>query len=296
MRTRITEQEVADYRRDGFLLMPDFLSREELEEWRTVTERGVQTRLERGDELSNEATRRLLQEGLQAGQRPDPRRARMAQLLLDPQLGDIAAQLTGVERMRLWNDQALFKPPWGNPTAWHLDAPYWSFDDRRALTIWVALDDATLENGCLWYLPGTHERARFDAFELGSNLGGIFDAYPEWREVESVPAVLPAGGAVWHNGLIAHGAGREHDRPRAPRDDLRVHARRRHLQRQARRLRVHRGAGGGDEGRRAAGRRPAQPARGQRGAGRVVSHAPVRAGRSRHAARLRSTVVSASPV
>lgn len=207
MRTRITEQEVADYRRDGFLLMPEFLSREELEEWRTVTERGVQTRLERGDELSNEATDDYYKKVFKQVSGLIRVDERMAQLLLDPQLGDIAAQLTGVERMRLWNDQALFKPPWGNPTAWHLDAPYWSFDDRRALTIWIALDDATLENGCLWYLPGTHERARFDAFELGSNLGGIFDAYPEWREVESVPAVLPAGGAVWHNGLIAHGAG-----------------------------------------------------------------------------------------
>ena len=207
MRTRITEQEVADYRRDGFLLMPEFLAQEELEEWRTVTERAVRTRLERGDELSNEATDDYYKKVFKQVSGLIRVDERMAQLLLDSQLGDIAAQLTGVERMRLWNDQALFKPPWGNPTAWHLDAPYWSFDDRRALTIWIALDDATLENGCLWYLPGTHQSARFDAFELGSNLGGIFDIYPEWREVESVPAVLPAGGAVWHNGLIAHGAG-----------------------------------------------------------------------------------------
>jgi hypothetical protein len=207
VRTRITEQEVEDYRRDGFVLMPDFLSPEELEEWRTATERGVQTRLARRDELSNAAGEPYYQSVFKQVSGLIRVDDDMRRLLLDPQLGDVAAQLTGVERMRLWNDQALFKPPWGNPTAWHLDAPYWSFDDRHALTIWVALDAATLENGCLWYLPGTHATARFDAFELGSNLGAIFDAYPQWRTVESVPAVLPAGGAVWHTGLVAHGAG-----------------------------------------------------------------------------------------
>jgi phytanoyl-CoA hydroxylase len=207
MRTTITQDEIDRYQDDGFVLMPDFLSLDELEEWRAVTERGIDARLERADELSNAATddyyRKVFTQ-VSGLIRIEPR---MAELLLDPRLGDVAAALTGVEQMRLWNDQALFKPPWGNPTAWHLDAPFWSFDDRRALTIWVALDEATLENGCLWYLPGTQRSARFDTFELGSNLGGIFDTYPEWREVESVPAVLPAGGAVWHNGLIAHGAG-----------------------------------------------------------------------------------------
>ena len=207
MRTTATEQEVERYRRDGFLLMPDFLDAGELEEWRTAVERGVAARLAEEDGLSNagsDAYYRQVFTQVSGLVRVEPR---VAELLLDPRIGDLAAALTGVERMRLWNDQALFKPPWGNPTAWHLDAPYWSFEDRRALTVWVALDDATVENGCLWYLPGTHRSARFDAFDLGSNLGGIFDAYPEWRELRSVPAVLPAGGAVWHNALIAHGAG-----------------------------------------------------------------------------------------
>jgi phytanoyl-CoA hydroxylase len=207
VRTTITPEEIDRYQRDGFVLMPDFLSADELEEWREVTERGVDARLAKDDELSNAATDDYYQKVFTQVSGLIRIEDRMAELLLDPQLGDVAAALTGVEQMRLWNDQALFKPPWGNPTAWHLDAPFWSFDDRRALTIWVALDEATLENGCLWYLPGTHRSASFDAFELGSNLGGIFDTYPDWRGVDSVPAVLPAGGAVWHNGLIAHGAG-----------------------------------------------------------------------------------------
>lgn len=207
MRSSVTHEEVERYRRDGFLLMPDFLDAGELEDWRAATERGVAARLAQDDGLSNADSDGYYKQVFAQVSgliRVEPR---MADLLLDPRLGAIAAALSGAERVRLWNDQALLKPPWGNPTAWHLDAPYWSFDDRRALTVWVALDDATLENGCLWYLPGTHLDAGFDAFDLGSNLGGIFDTYPDWRERPSAPAVLPAGGAVWHNGLIAHGAG-----------------------------------------------------------------------------------------
>ena len=123
MRTTITSDEVERYQREGFLLMPDFLEPDELEEWRAVTERGVEARLARDDELSNAGSDDYYQEVFMQVSgliRIDPR---MAELLLDPQIGDLAATLTGVERMRLWNDQALFKPPWGNPTAWHLDAP-----------------------------------------------------------------------------------------------------------------------------------------------------------------------------
>lgn len=207
VRTTITQAEIDQYQRDGFVLIPDFLSASELEEWREVTERALKARLERRDELSNAADDGYYQQVFTQVSGLVRIDERMRELLLDPGLGDVAAALTGVEQMRLWNDQALFKPPWGNPTAWHLDAPYWSFEDGRALTIWVALDEATLENGCLWYLPGSHRTAKFDEFELGSNLGALFDVYPEWAEIESVPAVLPPGGAVWHNGLVAHGAG-----------------------------------------------------------------------------------------
>jgi phytanoyl-CoA hydroxylase len=207
VRTTVTEEEIERYRRDGFLLMPDFLTPGELEAWREVVEQALHRRLERDDGLSNadgdDYYRRVFTQ-VSGLTRLDPR---MAELLVNPRLGEVAGRLAGVDGVRLWNDQALFKPPYGNPTAFHLDAPYWSFEDGRAITIWVALDEATLENGCLWYLPGSHKSARFDAIDIGSNLGGIFETYPEWRSIESVPAVLPAGGAVWHAGLIAHGAG-----------------------------------------------------------------------------------------
>ena len=55
----------------------------------------------------------------------------MRKLILDPRIGKVAATLAGVDGMRLYHDQALFKPAQGNPTAWHLDNPFWSFHSPR---------------------------------------------------------------------------------------------------------------------------------------------------------------------
>ena len=110
----------------------------------------------------------------------------------------MGAALAGVEGIRIWHDQALIKPPHGNPTAWHLDVPYWSFDSRKAISCWVALDDATLANGCMWYIPGSHLTARFENCGIGQNIGELFTIYPEWRNIEPQPVPCPAGSIVWH--------------------------------------------------------------------------------------------------
>jgi ectoine hydroxylase-related dioxygenase (phytanoyl-CoA dioxygenase family) len=131
----------------------------------------------------------------------------MHEIMHDPRLGEMAAKLAGVQGIRIWHDQALYKPPFGNPTAWHLDVPYWSFSSRDALSIWVALDDATLGNGCMWYVPGSHKTARFENVGIGERQADLFKVYPEWRAVETAAVPCPAGSVVFHNGLTAHGAG-----------------------------------------------------------------------------------------
>ena len=66
----------------------------------------------------------------------------MHELMFDARLGEVAGTLAGVDGIRIWHDQALIKPPFGNATAWHLDNPYWSFSSKNSISIWMALDDA----------------------------------------------------------------------------------------------------------------------------------------------------------
>lgn len=218
MHYKFSEAQIASYRTDGFLVVEGFLEPQELDRWRTVTDEAVAQRLQASatagawgqdpNALTNQA-------------RPDDYYAQvftqcvkladthegMRNLMLDPRLGEAAGTLAGVGGIRIWHDQALIKPPFGNATAWHLDNPYWSFFSRESLSIWVALDDATRENGCMYYLPGTHRTARFENANIGSNQRDLFKVYPEWLSIDSVCAACPAGSAVFHNGLTAHGAG-----------------------------------------------------------------------------------------
>lgn len=211
MRDRLDDEQVRFYRENGFLVVEGFLDDQELAQWRQWTDEAVAQRLEAGGgfgNLNNQADpdAYYAQVFTQCLKLADTH-AGMRQLMLDPRLGKMAATLAGVDGIRIWHDQALFKPPFGNPTAWHLDNPYWSFASRDSLSIWVALDDATLGNGCMWYLPGTHRTARFENAGIGNNQADLFRVYPDWRDIEPVPCPCPAGSAVFHNGLTGHGAG-----------------------------------------------------------------------------------------
>ena len=89
-----------------------------------------------------------------------------------------------------------------------MDDPNWSFHSPNAISIWIALDDATTQNGCMYYLPGTHKRTNYEKKgHFGPNMGALFDEYPDFREIEPVAAEMKAGSAGFHNGLTAHAAG-----------------------------------------------------------------------------------------
>lgn len=210
MKTAITQQQIEDYQDQGFLVVEDFLSPDELAELKSAV---LKTVKELGDKKvaggevemtdGNDYYAKVFTQKLNLWRINETVRRYM----LDPGLGEAVSKLSGVDGMRVWHDQALIKQPWGNPTAWHLDAPYWAFHSRQTISIWIALEDATLQNGCLFFLPGTHKEATFENVTIGQNFGGLFTVYPQWAEREPACAAMKAGTASFHNGLTAHGAG-----------------------------------------------------------------------------------------
>lgn len=209
MKADLTEQQIASYRENGFVVIENFLSPAELEEWREAVDEAVANRGETklpgrpGDLPTEDYYDNVFIQRLNLW-KDHPK---MKERILAPEIGDMAAALEGVDAVRVWHDQTLIKRPWANPTSWHLDNPYWSFSSRHAISIWIALDDATLENGCLYFLPGTHKLATYENAGIGANMNAIFKVYPQWREIKSVAAPMKAGSCSFHNGLTAHGAG-----------------------------------------------------------------------------------------
>ena len=208
MNTDLSPQQIQSYRDNGFVVIDDFLTDDELELWRKYVDEAIEQREDRkladgrmkdGDAYYD----KVFVQRINLWQDHDG----MRELMHDVRLGRMAATLAGVDGIRIWHDQALVKMPWGNPTGWHLDNPYWSFSSRDAISIWVALDDATVHNGCLYFIPGSHRTATFDNTDIGQNIGDLFAIYTEWGEQEAIPAPMKAGSCSFHNGLVAHGAG-----------------------------------------------------------------------------------------
>lgn len=140
-------------------------------------------------------------------------------LLWNPALTIPASQLLEGS-VRFWHDQLFCKPPrQGGGVAWHQDYSYWTRTrPMQHLTIWIGLDDAGVDNGCLQYIPGSH---RWDLLPI-TGLAGDMDAIrkvlaPEqWEALQSpVPIELRAGQATLHHPLMVHGStGNHSDRPR----------------------------------------------------------------------------------
>lgn len=79
-----------------------------------------------------------------------------ARLVSDPHLVDIAEFFLG-PNVACFTAHYICKPPFdGQPVLWHQDGAYWTLSPMEALTVWLAVDESTMENGCLRMIPGTH--------------------------------------------------------------------------------------------------------------------------------------------
>ncbi len=212
----LPDQLVADFRRDGFVVVPGLLSADELRRYGAAVDEAVAKR-------SSHDTRTLAQksryeqsfvqcQNLWEGS-PDVR-----PLSFHPRIAGTAAGLLGVDAVRLWHDQALYKEPGGRATDPHQDQPYWPIVETDTITAWIPFDGSTLDNGAMGYLPGSHRLGvrEFVNIFFGepedplarSELTGI---EPRWVEV-------PAGSVAYHHGLTFHLA-----RPNATGTVRRVH-------------------------------------------------------------------------
>jgi len=213
MKNELSEKDIANYRENGFLLIEDFLNADELAFWREALDEAIRNRngnklpdrkevYGKGDDADKSYYDNVFDQLINLWQDNE----KMKSIMLDERIGKMATELCGADGVRIWHDQALVKKPWANPTSWHLDTPYWSFSDRRALSIWVALDDATYQNGCLFFIPGSHHQTSFDNPGIGKNMRAIFDTYPAFANSQSVGVPMKAGSCSFHNGLTIHGA------------------------------------------------------------------------------------------
>lgn len=120
-----------------------------------------------------------------------------------------ASQLLGGP-VRFWHDQLFCKPAHhGGVVAWHQDYSYWTRTEPMShLTCWIALDDSDRNNGCLYYIPGSHRWKLLPRTGLTGNMDEIMTVLtPEQKQAfQPIPIELKRGQCTFHHPLMVHGS------------------------------------------------------------------------------------------
>lgn len=140
-------------------------------------------------------------------------------ILWNPRFLVPAWQLLG-QSFRLFHDQLFSKPAkHGGVVAWHQDFSYWTWTQPMAhLTCWIGLDDATEENGCLHYIPGSHRWGLLEKTGLAGDMDSVREVLTPGQVSDfekQCPVVLEKGECTFHHPLMMHGSyENQSDRPR----------------------------------------------------------------------------------
>jgi phytanoyl-CoA hydroxylase len=132
--------------------------------------------------------------------------------LYNPAICEMVAQLIGADTLRVWHDQAQYKPPKiGGSTDWHQDHPYWPIlQPADLVSAWVALDDATEENGCMRMVRHSHLWGPHKGGTIGTNPdfspAPDLSLIPPGETIEIVPCEVMKGEVMFHHCLTWHGS------------------------------------------------------------------------------------------
>lgn len=205
----ITAEQADFYRENGYLVVENALSMTEVEELRQETIsicRGERGELRRGPVFSADETDDEVIQKYLCIHFPHKVSSVMYDYLAHPAIVDVLTRVVSpnVKCMQ----SMLFIKSSGKPgQAWHQDEDFIPTRDRSLVGAWMALDDATVENGCLWVIPGSHKHGVLWPQEHQND--ERFDCTDEsygfpYQESDSIPVEVKAGAIVFFNGYLLH--------------------------------------------------------------------------------------------
>lgn len=211
----LSNEQVEFFHREGYLAIPSITTQEEVARIREIYDRLFAQRAGRSEGNQFDL----------AGTDEEGKEAVMPQILglakYAPELDDTLLKVNATAVIRRLTEEsatcefghAIYKPPRISPaTPWHQDSAYWNpdFDYPGSLSVWVPLQEATIENGCMWFMPRSHKLDILPHQSIGNDLRvhGLELQPDQLRHVRNpVVCPLPPGGATIHGAFTLHHAG-----------------------------------------------------------------------------------------
>jgi len=199
----LSDDQIRRYREDGHLLLRRVASPAEVDSYRPLIEQIVaesvakhdsQGRIEDYSNLFLQVTNVWrLNEGIR-------------RFVFAERFAKIAADLMGVEGVRLYHDQALFKPAGGKATHWHQDRFYWPLDTDHTITMWMPLVNVTKEMGTMMFAGGSHRAGSLGSMSISEGSHFAFEQLIAERGFPVADHEVNAGDATFHSGWTIHSA------------------------------------------------------------------------------------------
>jgi len=211
--TRLDETDLEHFRVHGYLAMNGLLTPAEIEDSKAALSDLAHHRTPWNKRVWSQEEPYFASGGQEA--RVDDPELRIRKLAffvdLDPRLGHVAThprlralvdQLIGAGG-RMIQDMALLKPPFrGSEKPWHQDAAYFDWTPLESVVgTWIALDEATIDNGCMQVIPGTHVQGPAPHFHVRDCQ--LADQRVQVGQAVTIP--LRPGGVLFFSALLHHG-------------------------------------------------------------------------------------------
>jgi len=205
----LSTSDVAFYREQGYLVVPDVLDASTLS--------SIRAEMARILDRARHVTTHTDMYDLEPGHRADDPRVRRVKtphrffpvfqrLMRHPRLVAILQDLLG-PAVRLHGSKINLKSPrYGSPVEWHQDWAFYPHTNDDLLAVGVMLDDCTSDNGPLLVVPGSHRGPIFDHHADGCFCGAIDPAVIPDEIARAVPLTGPAGSMSFHHVRLLHGS------------------------------------------------------------------------------------------
>ena len=200
----ISEKDTSFFKSKGYIVLPGVATKEEIQYFRPAI---------------NNAVKRLNKENRKMEERDTYGKAflqtmniwkddqEVTKFTLSHKFGKIAAALLGVDKVRLYHDQALYKEPGGGPTPWHQDQFYWPLDTMNTITMWMPLIDLDESMGMLTFAEGSHKDGLVENVAISDQSEKIYSDYVQEKNYKVYcPPRMKAGDATFHYGYTLHKA------------------------------------------------------------------------------------------